>query len=137
MILLDLIRLRNEEKGQCKIDKAVLELIKSRETLGKLVYFGYDGTRNHSSSRSNSRNNSSSNHFGLAQVALGNFVVSGTQDSDSVNVVNVEVSLVIFFELSWLDSVLINFTADWNKFGHQLIYDFLIIMLVCLFLGGR
>ena len=54
-----------------------------------------------------------------------------------MHVSNVEVVVVIFFELHWLNSLLVNTCCQWNELTHQLSYNFVITCLFWLILKLR
>ena len=62
-----------------------------------------DNASYHGCSRGNSWDNLTSNHLCLVAIGLGDLVVAGAQVRACCDEIDMEVAIIIFFEVSWLE----------------------------------
>ena len=105
---LNVIRLAEHKERQCQVDEGVPKFFYGVEALNKLVHLNANQSSNHSGGCGDGGDNFSCNHLGLTVFAFMNLVVACSEAGDSVDEVNVEICVIIFFKLCALDLGLTN-----------------------------
>ena len=98
---LDFVGLDESDHRKGQVALRVLELLNVIEALSELEDLAADKSRDHGSSGGDCGNDSTSEHLGLVAIAFFDSVVAGTKVGDSVDEVDVEVLVIVLFEVSW------------------------------------
>lgn len=96
-------RLREDEERKGEVDEAILVGIEVIVALDKFVHLSSNAASDHGGCGSDGRDDLSSNHLGLLLVALVDSVVASAEVGSSMNEVDVEVGVIILFELDGME----------------------------------
>jgi hypothetical protein len=94
------VGLGEQPRRSSQVDESVLIFFNVSLSLDKLVDLGSDAPSDHGSGGGNGRDNLTSNHLSLVEVALSDLVVTGTHVGSTVNELNVEVLVVVLLEFA-------------------------------------
>lgn len=115
--LFDIVGFTKHEKRKGQVNEGVSEFFDRVEALDKLEHFDADYSGDHCGSRGDGGDNFAGDHLGLAVVAFVDLVVACSEAGDSVDEVNVEICVIIFFELCALD---LSFANNLGVVGKQI-----------------
>ncbi len=111
------VGLTKHEKRKGQVNEGVSEFFDRVKALNKLEYFDADNSSDHGGSRGDGGDNFSGDHLGLAVVTFVDLVVACSEAGDSMDEVNVEICVIIFFELCALD---LSFADNLGVVGKQI-----------------
>lgn len=106
--LFDVVRLAKHKKRKRQVDEGVPKFFDGVESLNKLVNFDANYTSDHCGGCSDCRDNFACDHLRLSVVAFSDLVVTCSEAGNSVDEVNVEICVIVFFKLCTLDLGLAN-----------------------------
>jgi len=95
----DLSRLREQEQRKSQVNKSVFDVLDSSVALDELEDFSSDGTGDHGSGGGDGWDDLSSNHLSLLFVRNWDLIIGGSQVGTGVDEGDMEVVIIIFFEL--------------------------------------